>query len=157
MIERDATGHPGTRPVTTVRTGPGVAADAITYVTRRLLDLSRYAPRPIDAIDATVSKPHHRARSRTVEVRATLTVGRLVLRVRQTAADLRTATDDVYDRLRRRLAELPHGSRGDYVPHRKARRSEVNGPHPGLPEDDAGIPDVTESHDGLSDEDGRRG
>lgn len=157
MIQHDDSGHPGTRPATTVRTGPGVAADAITYVTRRLLGLSRYAPRPIDAIDATVTRPHDRTRSHTVEVRATLTLGRRVLRVRQTATDLRTATDQVYDRLQRRLGDLPHGSRGDYVPHRKARQSEVNDPHPGGIEDDRGIPDVPESHDGPADEDGRRG
>ncbi|HEX5116893.1 MAG TPA: HPF/RaiA family ribosome-associated protein [Pseudonocardiaceae bacterium] len=166
MTERDDSDRSGPRPATNVRTGPGIAADATTYVTRRLLDLSRYAPRPIDTIDATVTTPRDRTRSRAVEVRATLTSGRNVLRARRTAANLGTAMHDVHDRLRRQLVELPHGSRKDYVPHRRTdmneparrhrdlrvRHADVNGRHPWVLEDDAGIVEVTESLDVLADD-----
>lgn len=152
------------RPATTVRTGPGVAPDAMTYVQERLLDLEHYAPRPIDTIDATVNRPRDRKHPNAVEVRATLSLGRHVLRVRTSKANLRAALDDVYDRLQRQLTELPHGNRGDYVTHRKptmsepsqrkpglrVHRADVDGHHPWMLEDDAGILEVAESLETLA-------
>jgi ribosome-associated translation inhibitor RaiA len=166
VTERDHGGHREWRPETTVRTGPGVATDAITYVTERLLDLSRYAPRPIDAIDAAVTRPHDHTRSRAVEVRASLMLGRHTLRARQTATNLHTAMSGVHERLRRQLGHLQRGGRRHYPPHRRntvserhrpnhglrVRRAEVNGRHPWVLEDDAGIVEITESREALAED-----
>lgn len=142
------------RPTITVRTGPGVAPDAMTYVTERLAGLARYAPRPIDAIDATVTRPRERTRAYSVDVRASLTVGGRVLRAGGAEPNLRASMDVVYDRLRRALVELPHGNRGDYVrartPGLRMRQADVGGRHPWVLEDDAGILEVAESPETIA-------
>lgn len=109
------------RAPVTVHSGPGVAPGTLEYVSERLGSLERYAPRPIIAIHATVTKPKDTNQKNAIEVRASLSVGNHVLRSHEVAANLRTALDIVLDRLRRQLAELPHGRRGDHVPHHKVR------------------------------------
>lgn len=101
----------------TVQSGPGVAPGTLEYVRERLGSLGRYAPRPITAIHASVVQ----AQRLGIEVRASVSVGNHVVRSHEIAPNLRAALDVVNDRLRRQLAELPHGKRGDHVPHHTVR------------------------------------
>jgi len=105
----------------TIHSGPGMAPGTLEYVSERLGPLEKYAPRPITAIDATVTKTRDSNQKHAIEVRASLSVGNHVLRSHEVSPNLRTALDTVQDRLRRQLAELPHGRRGDHVPHHKVR------------------------------------
>jgi ribosomal subunit interface protein len=107
------------RPQVTVHGGPGVAPGVLEYVTERLGSLEKYAPRPITAVHANVTRTRDANRREAIEVRASLSVGNHVLRLHEAAANVGRALDTVHDRLRRQLADLPHGRRGDYVPHRK--------------------------------------
>ncbi|HVV19037.1 MAG TPA: HPF/RaiA family ribosome-associated protein [Pseudonocardiaceae bacterium] len=103
----------------TVQIGPGVGPDTIEYVRQRLDALNRFAPRPIREIRATVTKPRDAKQPHAVELRASLAVGNHVLRSHEVGPGIRTAVDVVCDRLRRQLVDLPHGRRGDHVPHPK--------------------------------------
>lgn len=102
-----------------VQVGPGIAPDVIDYVRERLGALEKYAPRPVAAISATVTRQHDSKQRHAVEVRASLTIGDHVLRSHEVTESTRASLDVVCDRLRRQLTELPHGSRGDHVPHRR--------------------------------------
>ena len=101
-----------------VQRGPGVAADATEYTVNRLRELARYAHRPIDAIRARITRQHGASARGTVRIQASLAVGDRVLRAEADTADARSSLDAVCDRLRRQLADLPHGHRGDYVAHK---------------------------------------
>jgi len=105
-----------------VQTGPGVAPGIAEYTDHRLRALQRYAPRTISRIEVWVTKPRTTAAPVAVAVRAALTVGTRVLRAHAATPDLRSSLDVVCDRLRRQLTALPHGQRGDYVPHHGTTR-----------------------------------
>ena len=106
-------------PVMDVQTGPGVAADAVAYTADRLRGLERFAPRPITAIHAWVTKPRDTVTPGNVVVRVSLSVGNHVLRARGDTSNLRSSLDVACDRLRRRLTDLPHGQRGDFTQQRQ--------------------------------------
>ncbi|HEY3610629.1 MAG TPA: HPF/RaiA family ribosome-associated protein [Pseudonocardiaceae bacterium] len=113
-----------------IQVGPGVAPDAMTYVADRLRGLGRFAPHAIDMIRARVAKPRDTMTPGLLHVRATVALGDRVLRAQGASTSLRAAVDVVCDRLRRRLADLPHGQRGDYVPHHRPRElTNIGGRH----------------------------
>lgn len=103
-----------------VEVGHGLAPNAATYVADRLRELVELAHRPVESMSATVTLVTHRAAQREVGVRAALAVGHRTVRAEGAGTNLRAAVDLVSDRLRRQLADLPHGRRGDYVPHHTA-------------------------------------
>jgi ribosome-associated translation inhibitor RaiA len=118
VTNSEDTGRPGDAVgQVQVQVGPGVAPSLLEYASDRLRGLQRYAPRAISRIEARVSKPRDTGMPGAVLVRATLTVGNHVLRAHATTPAVRSALDAVCDRLRRQLTDLPHGRRGDYVPH----------------------------------------
>ncbi len=100
-----------------VSVGPGVAPDAITYVVDRLGGLERFAHRAIDTIRIRVTRPRNTTTPRLLQIGATIATGDHVLHARGSSTNLRAAVDAVCDRLRRQLTDLPHGRRGDHVPH----------------------------------------
>ncbi|HYS39853.1 MAG TPA: HPF/RaiA family ribosome-associated protein [Pseudonocardiaceae bacterium] len=99
--------------------GPGVAPDAMAYVADRLGGLAHVAPRAIDAIRVRVTRPRDTTAPGLIQVAATLATGNNLLRARGSSTNLRSVMDVVCDRLRRQLTDLPHGRRGDHVPHHR--------------------------------------
>lgn len=103
-----------------VYTGPGVAIDALAYATDRFGVLQQYAYRPITGITVRVTRPRDTATPGLVRVGANLSVGDRLLRAQGTGPNLVRAVDEAFERLRRQLTDLPHGRRGDHVPHHRA-------------------------------------
>ena len=103
-----------------VYAGPGVAPTTLTYVTHRFGALQQFAPRPITRVDVRVTRPRDTTTPGVLRVGASLSIGDRLLRAEGVGNSVASAVDLAYDRLRRQLVNLPHGRRGDYVPHHRA-------------------------------------
>lgn len=103
-----------------VHAGPGVASTTLTYVIHRFGALQQYAPRPITRISVRVTRPRDTTTPGLLRVGAGLSIGDRLLRAEGVGNSVISAVDLACDRLRRQLSNLPHGRRGDYVPHHQA-------------------------------------